>query len=82
MNFQGVLDGQFMYLELSLQKGHLFLIGLFQADPDEMARFAGPFRAFFKAYVADFLAGVVHGGGDDSAHGGTLGDGEEGDSCK
>ena len=67
--FQGIFDGQFVQVELGLQVGQLFGIGLFQADPHEMPRLARPLAAFVDADVGDLSAGAVHRRCHDSTHG-------------
>ncbi|MNN94341.1 hypothetical protein D3C81_2129460 [compost metagenome] len=40
-----------------------------QADPDEVAGFAGPLESFIEGYVGDSPAFGVYSGGNDSTHG-------------
>ncbi|MCY1440721.1 hypothetical protein D9M71_570060 [compost metagenome] len=70
--FQGIFDGQFVQVELRLQVGQLFGIGLFQADPHKMPRLARPLAAFVDADVGDLSAGAVHRRCHDSTHGCSL----------
>jgi len=67
--FQGILDGQFVQLELALQVGQLVGVGFFQADPDKVAGFGGPGSAFVEADIRDFLSAAVDGGSNNSTHG-------------
>lgn len=70
--FQGVLDGQFVQVELPLQVGQLLGVGLFQADPHEVPGLACPLAAFVDADVGDLSAGAVHRRCHDSTHGCSL----------
>ncbi|MCY1554217.1 hypothetical protein D9M68_907750 [compost metagenome] len=58
-----------MQVELPLQVAQLLCAGIMQADPDEVAGFAGPLESFIEGYVGDSLAFGVYSGGNDSTHG-------------
>ncbi|AZD59806.1 hypothetical protein C4K18_1822 [Pseudomonas chlororaphis subsp. aurantiaca] len=55
MFFQGVLDGQFVQVELALQIGQLLGVGFFEADPDEVPGFGSPGCTFVEGDISDFL---------------------------
>lgn len=67
--FQGVLDGQFVQVELALQIGQFLGVGFFEADPDEVPGFGGPGRTFVKGDVRDSFTRAVDCGGNNSTHG-------------
>ena len=66
--FQGVFNGQFMQVKLALQVAQLLGVGLFQADPDEVAGLLGPATAFVQSDVGDFFACAVNRGSNNSPH--------------
>jgi len=65
---QSVFDGQFVKVELALQVGQRFGVGLLQPDPDEVAWLACPFAAFIDTDVGDLPTGAVYRRCHDSPH--------------
>ncbi|MNL17641.1 hypothetical protein D3C87_1387440 [compost metagenome] len=67
--FQGVFDGQFMQVELSLQIEQFLCVRLFETDPDKVTRLCRPGRAFVEGDIGDFLSSAVNRSSNNSTHG-------------
>jgi hypothetical protein len=65
---KGVLDGQFMQVELALQVGQLLRVRLLQANPDEVTGLFRPLNAFVQRDIGDLLACVVNRSSNNSPH--------------